>query len=275
MSFPPANNPPTFSVSCQLPSSGRVTSISLFYTTEASPTQTDWKIWATQLSPNSLPFSPGAAIKFTDVTLGTDDYYFAFSVSNEYGSSQLSTISAEFSWATIAASSFVATFSPGAISVSRTGGTPTFTGINPRLYGSTSAGEVQFVTAQDDADLSFIENTWRIGASDTTGNTDITTSGGLTLGAITDGGTYAQWGTPTAMTSTPAVLTVPVRYKDPAGNVAQQNCSCSNGHLVLRLLSLLEPVHIPGQREDLQPQALQMDGCKILGRVRLVRLCTA
>jgi hypothetical protein len=221
----PGDSPPTFSVSCQLPSSGRVTSISLFYTTVASPTQTDWKIWATQISPNSQPFAQSATIKFTDVVLGTDTYYFAFSVANEYGSSQLSTISSSFSWATIAASSFVTSFAPGSVSVSRTGGTPTFTGINPRLYGSTSAGAVQFVTSQTDSDAAFVNNTWRIGASSTTGNSDITTSGGLALGSITDGGTYAEWGIPTAMTSTPAVLTVPVRYKDPSGNVAQYAAS--------------------------------------------------
>lgn len=221
----PADNPPTFSVSCQLPSSGRVTSISLFYTTVASPSQTDWKIWATQVSPNSQPFNQSATIKFTDVILGTDTYYFAFGVSNEYGSSQISNISSPFSWATIASASFVTSFAPSSISVSRTGGTPSFAGISPKLFGSTSSGPVNFVTSQTDADAAFVNNTWRIGGSSTTGNSDITTSGGLVLGSITDGGTYAQWGAPTAMTSTPAELLVPLRYKDPSGNIYQYSSS--------------------------------------------------
>lgn len=221
----PGRYPPTFSVSCQLPSSGRVTYVSLFYTTVASPTQTDWKIWATQTSSNSQPFNQSATIKFTDVILGTDTYYFAFSVSNKYGSSKLSAISSPFSWATIAAGSFVTSFAPSSISVSRTGGVPSFTGINPKLFASTSSGPVNFVTSQTDADAAFINNTWRIGGSSTTGNSDITTTGGLVLGSITDGGAYAEWGTPTAMTSTPAQLIVPVRYKDPSGNINQYSAS--------------------------------------------------
>ena len=197
----------------------------MFYTTVASPTQTDWKIWATQTSSDSKPFAPSASIKFTDVILGSDTYYFAFSVSNEFGSSELSTTSSAFSWSTIATSTFIASFQPGAITVARTGGTPSFTGISPQLYGTTSAGPVNFVTSQTDSDAAFVANTWRIGGSSTTGNADISTSGGLTLGSITDGGTYAQWGTPTAMSSSPAELAVPVRYKDPSGNVTQFGAS--------------------------------------------------
>jgi hypothetical protein len=221
----PAENPPKFSVTCQLPSSGRVTSVSLFYTTVATPTQTDWKIWATQLPSNSEPFSPGVALKFTDVILGTDNYYFAFSVSNELGSSKLSAASSVFSWATFASSTFIAIFQPPSTSIPRTNGTPSFTGIVTQLYGSNAIGIVDFVTSQTDADAAFINNTWRIGNSDITGDADITTTGGLVMGSITDGGTYAQWGAPTAMTTTGATLSVPVRYKDQNGNVTQYSAS--------------------------------------------------
>jgi hypothetical protein len=215
------DTPPSFSVNCQLPSSGRVTSISLFYTTATSPTQSDWKIWATQVSPNSQPFTQSASIKFTNVVLSPGNYYFAFSVANDYGSSELSAVSSVLAWTTIPSSSFFASFSPSSIQVPRNNGTPSFTGIITRLYGSNSSGSVQFVTAQNDTDALFVNNSWRIGGSPTSGDADIVTTGGLTLGAITDGGTYAQWAIPTAMTSSPATLTVPVRYKNASGSVIQ------------------------------------------------------
>jgi hypothetical protein len=98
---------------------------------------------------------------------------------------------------------------------------PSFTGLITQLYGSAAGGAIDFVTSQTDADSLFVNNTWRIGGSSTTGNADISTTSGLVLGSLTDGGTFAQWGIPTAMTSSPATLTVPVRYKSALGVVTQ------------------------------------------------------
>ena len=114
------------------------------------------------------------------------------------------------------------TFSPVVTQVPRTGGvTPVFTGIVPKLYGSAAGGAIDFVTSQTDTDSAFVNNTWRIGGSATTGYGDITTTGGLTLGSITDGGTYAQWASVTAMSSSPALLNVPIRYKSALGVITQ------------------------------------------------------
>ena len=43
----PSASPPTFSVSCALPSTVRVTTVTLYFTTVASPTVTDWIVWST------------------------------------------------------------------------------------------------------------------------------------------------------------------------------------------------------------------------------------
>jgi len=89
---------PTFSVSCQLPSSGRVNSVVLFYTTIASPTELDWKVWGSQINANGNAYLPGTTIKFPDVSLPGDTYYFAFKVANDIATSGLSTISSSLVW---------------------------------------------------------------------------------------------------------------------------------------------------------------------------------
>ncbi|CAB4121514.1 Tip attachment protein J [uncultured Caudovirales phage] len=221
----PTASIPHFNVVCLLPATGRVTQVSLFYTTISSPTVLDWTVWSTELASNSQPFTPSTNVTFTDLTLPQGVYYFAFKVNNETGASTLSPLSSAFTWNPTPVSivgAFLATFSPPVIQVPRTGGTtPVFTGIITQLYGSSAGGSIDFVTSQSDSDSLFVNNSWRIGASSTTGNADISTTGGLVLGSITDGGTYAQWGVPTVMTSSPATLTVPVRYKSSSGTVTQ------------------------------------------------------
>lgn len=213
---------PSFSVTCNVPTTGRVTQISLFYTTSATPSATDWKLYGSAVLTDSSAFAPGLAFKFTFVTLPAGTYYLAYKVANDIASSILSPSSTALVWApTGAQSAFLASFSPSGMSVPRVNGVASFTGQIARLYGTSGATAVDFVTSQTDSDVAFVNNTWRIGGSSTTGNGDIVTTGGLVMGSITDGGTYAQWGIPTAMTSSPATLTVPVRFKDSNGVITQ------------------------------------------------------
>lgn len=95
--------PPTFSVTCQLPSSGRITTVTLYYTTATTPAQADWKVWAIQSAGLGESFAPGLALKFPNVIVGSGTYYFAFSVANEIGASDLSSTSSSFNWATVIA----------------------------------------------------------------------------------------------------------------------------------------------------------------------------
>ena len=218
---------PHFDVVCGVPATGRVTEITLFYTIVSSPTTTDWEVWGVQTLANSQPFAPSTNLVFSNINLPTSTYYFAFKVANELGGSALSATSTGFSWSpnpttSAVAGTFLATFSPVVMQVPRNSSfVPSFTGLITQLYGSAAGGAIDFVTAQADSDASFTNNTWRIGGSSTTGYTDITTTNGLVMGSLTDGGTFAQWAAPSAMSASPATMTVPVRYKSALGVVSQ------------------------------------------------------
>lgn len=215
---------PSFAVDCTLPATGQILQVTLYYTTVSSPSNADWIMWGVDSTSNSTPYTNGATLKFPNIGLPTNTYYFAFKVGNNSGNSALSAISSSYSWSpnpssSAVAGTFIAQFSPVNISVPYSG-TPTFTGISPKLYGTTAGGAIDFVAAQDDSDALFVNNTWRIGGSSTTGYADIVKSG-ITIGNPTDGGFYALFPTPTAMATNPATIDVPVRYKSTTGVVTQ------------------------------------------------------
>lgn len=122
----------------------------------------------------------------------------------------------------VIAQQFVPYFTPAILQVPRSGSplAPSFTGITPTMYASNGLGIVPFTDAQTDSNVAFVNNSWRIGNSSTTGYGDISLTN-ITIGNPSDGGDYALWPTPTAMPSSPAFITVPVRYKDSTGTVSQ------------------------------------------------------
>jgi len=127
---------------------------------------------------------------------------------------------------TTIAQAFVSYFSPSVLQVPRTGSplNPVFTGITPALYATNSGVIVPFTSAQTDTNVAFVNNSWRIGNSATTGNGDISYTN-ITIGSPTDAGDYALWPTPTAMSSSPAYITVPIRFKNSTGVVTQASVS--------------------------------------------------
>ena len=122
----------------------------------------------------------------------------------------------------VIAETFVAYFTPTILQVPRTGSplAPVFTGIVPVMYATDKGAVVPFTDAQTDTAAGFVNNSWRIGNSSTTGFADISYTN-ITIGSPTDAGDYAQWPTPTAMPNSPAYITVPVRYKNSLGVVTQ------------------------------------------------------
>jgi hypothetical protein len=215
---------PSFSVDCTLPSTGQILQVTLYYTTVSSPSSTDWIMWGVDSTSNSTPYTNGSTLKFPHIGLPTGTYYFAFKVGNNSGNSALSAISSSYAWSpnpstSAVAGTFIADFSPPNLSIPYNG-SPTFTGIFPKLYGTTAGGSIDFVASQTDSDSLFVNNTWRIGGSSTTGYADIVKTG-ITIGNPTDGGYYAIFPSPTAMASNPATIDVPVRYKSAAGVVSQ------------------------------------------------------
>lgn len=94
----PSAAPPTFSATCTMPAVGRVTTITLFYTTSASPSATDWKVWSSAILSNGSTFANSSSFKFDNITLSAGNYYFAFSVENDSAKSALSATSSVLNW---------------------------------------------------------------------------------------------------------------------------------------------------------------------------------
>lgn len=118
----PSANVPSFSVTTTVPTTGRTTAIKLFYTTSATPTDSDWKTWGVQTPASSKTFTPGATIKFTDVTLPAGTYYFASQVENEQANSKISSSSSALTW-TPGGATLTATLNAGALTFITTIGT--------------------------------------------------------------------------------------------------------------------------------------------------------
>ena len=122
----------------------------------------------------------------------------------------------------VIAETFFSYFTPATLQVPRTGNplSPVFTNVRPAMFSTDGGVVVPFTDAQTDSSVAFVANTWRIGNSSTTGNGDISYTN-ITIGAPTDAGDYALWPAPTAMSASPAYITVPVRYKNSLGVVTQ------------------------------------------------------
>jgi len=126
----------------------------------------------------------------------------------------------------VIAESFVSYFTPSTLQVPRSGSplAPVFTGVTPVMYATNQGSVIPFTSAQTDSNVGFVNNSWRIGNSSTTGYGDISKTN-ITIDDPTDAGDYASWPAPTAMASSPAYLTVPVRYKNSLGVVTQASVS--------------------------------------------------
>jgi len=90
----PCADPPVFSFYSDAPATGRVSLMSLYYTTVASPTNSDWSLIKTSRTLDGSPFNPNVSVVFTNITLPSGTYYFRAIASNESASSVSGTSSA-------------------------------------------------------------------------------------------------------------------------------------------------------------------------------------
>ena len=95
----PAATIPHIDVSVTIPTVGRVTTGTLFYTTSATPSSGDWQTLITVKSSNNQPVTNGSTFVFADNVLPAGTYYFAFTVGSEVNNSTLSPKSGAFVWA--------------------------------------------------------------------------------------------------------------------------------------------------------------------------------
>ena len=156
---------PHFDFICLMPATGRVTEVTLFYTTSASPSTTDWKVWEFQNLPNSQPFAPSTNLTFANITLPIATYYFAFKVANENGASALSPTSAALVW------------NPNPI---------TTVGSSPAISGTTMTGAGSVIV--DTGNFAFGNSTTNISfnGSQMTLNGNVVATANINLNAVTN-----------------------------------------------------------------------------------------
>ena len=93
----PSDAVPSFDVQIVVPTTGRVTFGTLFYTSTPADS-TSWKVLNTATSPNNTPVANGANYVFLNQVLPAGTFYFTYTVGNEIASSQKSSNSSAFVW---------------------------------------------------------------------------------------------------------------------------------------------------------------------------------
>jgi len=154
---------PHFDVVCNIPATGRVTKVTLFYTTVASPATTDWKLWGVQSATNAQPFQPSSSLTFADITLPVNTYYFGYLVENESGASSLSPISSSLNW------------SPNLITT--VGSSPAISGNTMTGAGSTIVSSGNFAFGNATTNISFDGTTMTL-------NGNVVATGNINLNAV-------------------------------------------------------------------------------------------
>jgi hypothetical protein len=93
----PSASVPSFDVTVTVPTTGRVTFGTLYYTTTPS-TPTSYLVLDVANSANNIPVVNGSTYTFANLTLPTGTYYFVFTVGNETATSRSSPTSSAFVW---------------------------------------------------------------------------------------------------------------------------------------------------------------------------------
>ena len=93
----PSASIPSFDVTVTVPTTGRVTFGTLYYTTTPA-TPTSYLVLDIANSANNIPVVNGTTYTFANITLPAATYYFAFTVGNETATSTKSSNSSAFVW---------------------------------------------------------------------------------------------------------------------------------------------------------------------------------
>lgn len=93
----PSDAVPSFDIQVTIPTTGRVTFGTLYYTTTPADSLS-WKVLNIVNSPNNTPVTNGTTYTFTNQVLPAGTFYFTYTVGNEIASSQKSANSSSFTW---------------------------------------------------------------------------------------------------------------------------------------------------------------------------------
>jgi len=153
----PSATIPNFSVTVFVPVTGRVTFANLFFTTSATPTAADWQLLTTATTSNSQPVTNNSFYTFTNLTLNTGTYYFAYLVGNDVGQSTLSTKSTAFVWSPVASAGPTGATGPtGSLGPTGASGAVGDTGPrNAQVYFYYNTGQASAPTAPTTAQVAY------------------------------------------------------------------------------------------------------------------------
>jgi hypothetical protein len=150
----PSATIPNFSVTVFIPVTGRVTFGNLFFTTSATPTSADWQLLTTATTSNSQPVTNNSYYTFTNLTLNTGTYYFAYLVGNDVGQSTLSSSSTAFVWSPVASAGPTGATGPTG-SLGPTGDIGDTGPRNAQVYFYYNTGQSSAPTAPTTAQVSY------------------------------------------------------------------------------------------------------------------------
>ena len=190
---------PSFDVRVTIPATGRVTSIALYYTTSATPTNNDWVLFSFATQSNSLPYTNSASFDFLNQVLPVGTYYFGVIVSNDISQSIISPKSASFAWSPITTGSrnaYPALYQWSATQPANPTGSSTFTwNTGVQVYDNADAWRVVAPANPGTAGFQLWEAfKW---LNDTTGVATTTfswTVGGTVVQSISQNGTAGSTG---------------------------------------------------------------------------------
>ena len=219
---------PTFNVNTVIPSIGTVIGVEYWYATTATITDNNYTLWTTGIPSSGSIYNAATTATATISSIDTGDYYWRVRLVGVRSKSEFSAPSDIFSWTpnpvgTLVGQNFASEFVPAIWNIRQDStGTIYLGGTIPRLYGQSGGGLINYSGATSDNDTNFVNNSWRIGSTTSTWVQGIVTTGvTINLSSVANQTTYAQFATPTAVSTSGGVMTVPVRYKNSMGEIYQ------------------------------------------------------
>jgi hypothetical protein len=235
-----ADNQPTFTVRATIPSSGNVVAMEFWYATSANAALDKYSLYGIELNNASNVFNNGTQLDIIVTGLPQATYVWKVRAVGTRTKSAFSNGTTLSNWnpqyGTITGQNFEAHFSPGTLSVRKDStGVYYYSTAVARLFGQSGSQYINFDVSQTDSAMAI--DSFRIGATSTTGWADITKSNiTLDTATITDSGSPpvgAIFQAPTAVNDLGGTMTVPIRYKNHAGEVFQASAPAIQQFLVL------------------------------------------
>lgn len=218
---------PSFDVHNVIPTTGTVVAVEFWYSQEEDLLTNNYTLWTTALPSTGNAWEPDSTATITVTGLTNGSYFWRTRLVGLRSKSGFSAPTSQIDWnanpiGTIVGQNFEAHFVPTTVSIRKdSSGTVFYSSVAPRLYGQSGGGIINFSTATTDTSPAFLNNTWRIGSNTTTNYTSIVLTNVTLNRAPINGTTYAQWSSPTAMSTSTGSMFVPIRYKNDLGEIYQ------------------------------------------------------